>query len=82
MKWNKAINEISDMNKKERTERSPVEQGVSPRRCLMYILNNWELYAEWCQEGRNPIDFLMTMPGRITEKDIEWAQKSLEQKAG
>ncbi len=59
-----------------------VERGVSPRRCLAYILNNWELYAEWCQEGRNPIDFLMTMPGRITEKDIEWAQKSLEQKAG
>lgn len=59
-----------------------IERLVSPRRCLTYILNNWELYAEWCQEGRNPIDFLMTMPRRITEKDIEWAQKSLEQKAG
>lgn len=44
---------------------------------LNHILDNAELFSEWIREGRKAKDFLLTIPSKITYKDIKWAQKSI-----
>jgi hypothetical protein len=52
----------------------------SPSDCqkfLKYILDNPKLFAEWVTQDVEPWKFIFTMPGKVTDLDIEWARGQL-----